>query len=258
MQINTISSLDNFSGTVLIPVFETETAINFEEITISLQLFSGKKDSHYIIQKDSSIYIFVGLGKSINYKDLKTTFRRISSKQKQYFTSNVAFFIPEEFNEIDVESAVSGLFLGTYNLGHFKKNEAHPFLKLDFELQLISKNDYLKPASKGIKIAQAQLEVFNLVDLPPNVVTPKYLANWATASGDKYGFSTEIFGFDKCKELGLDAFISVGKGSENEPQFVIMNYVPEKTNSETKHIGLVGKGIIGPSSGGFVHRGRKA
>ena len=259
MQINTISSLNNFSGTVLIPAFETETAINFEEITISLQLFSGKRDSHYIIQKDSSIYIFVGLGKSINYKDLKTTFRRISSKQKQCLTSNVAFFIPEEFNEIDLESAVSGLFLGTYNLGHFKKNEAHPFLKLDFELQLISKNDYLKPASKGIKIAQAQLEVFNLVDLPPNVVTPKYLANWATASGNKYGFSTEIFGFDKCKELGLEAFLSVGKGSENEPQFVIMNYVPEKTNSETKHVGLVGKGITFDTGGlniktaGMVH-----
>ena len=80
-------------------------------------------------------------------------------------------------------------------------------------------------------------------------VTPKYLANWAITSGKKHGFSTEIFGLEKSKELGLDAFISVGKGSEQEPQFIIMDYVPENVTSKTKHIGFVGKGITFDTGG---------
>jgi leucyl aminopeptidase len=32
-----------------------------------------------------------------------------------------ALFVPEEFSSNEVEAIVSGLLLGTYNLGHFKK-----------------------------------------------------------------------------------------------------------------------------------------
>jgi leucyl aminopeptidase len=35
-------------------------------------------------------------------------------------------FVPEEFSSNEVEAIVSGLLLGTYNLGHLK-GEDHPF-----------------------------------------------------------------------------------------------------------------------------------
>jgi leucyl aminopeptidase len=63
-----------------------------------------------------------------------------------------------------------------------------------------------------------------LVDLPPNKVTPKYLANWAQDKGDKYGF--EVNGLEACQIEGL-VLLAVGKGSENEPQFVVMT-IPQK------------------------------
>ena len=251
MNTSIISGLENFKGTVLIPVFESEQNTVFESIEISNAIFSGIKDSHYIYEDNLSILIFIGLGKDINYKDLKTSFRRISSKQKQFLGENVALQIPESFSALQVEAAVSGLQLGTYDLGHFKKIENHPFLKPDFQLQIISKIDCTDAVQKGIKIANAQLAVLTLVDLPPNVVTPKYLSNWATEAGKKYGFTTQIFGIDDCKKLGLEAFLSVGKGSDKEPQFVIMQYEPSKNvqNSSVKHIGLVGKGITFDTGG---------
>ena len=251
MNTSIISGLENFKGTVLIPVFESEQNTVFESIEISNAIFSGIKDSHYIYEDNLSILIFIGLGKDINYKDLKISFRRISSKQKQFLGENVALQIPESFSALQVEAAVSGLQLGTYDLGHFKKIENHPFLKPDFQLQIISKIDCTDAVQKGIKIANAQLAVLTLVDLPPNVVTPKYLSNWATEAGKKYGFTTQIFGIDDCKKLGLEAFLSVGKGSDKEPQFVIMQYEPSKEveNSSVKHIGLVGKGITFDTGG---------
>jgi len=90
------------------------------------------------------------------------------------------------------------------------------------------------------------LETFNLVDLPPNKVNPKYLANWALETGKKYGFEVTVFDRKKATEVGLHSFLAVGKGSANEPQFIIMEYQP---TSAKKHIGLVGKGITFDTGG---------
>ena len=181
---------------------------------------------------------------------MKTTFRRISSKQKENFSSNVALVIPEQFTHDHVEAMISGLLLGTYDLGHFKSDKnVHPFLEPVFSLNLVSEKDYLATAKKGIKIAKAQLATYNLVDLPPNTVNPKYLANWAKETGEKYGFDVEVLGHEASKIAGLGAFLAVGKGSENEPQFIIMNYTPTTEVEHVKHVGLVGKGITFDTGG---------
>ncbi|MBC7494232.1 MAG: leucyl aminopeptidase family protein [Flavobacterium sp.] len=251
MKVNIISHINSSIKTVLIPVFEIDADVRFNGVTISKLIFSGKKDTHYIYGSNGVIYVFIGVGNDNNYKNIKTIFRRISAKQKDFLNGSVALHVPDLFLNSQVEAAVSGLYLGTYNLGHFKKTDIHPFLKTDFELNLIAADIFLAAAQKGVQIAKSQLDVFTLVDLPPNVVTPKYLSNWAHESGKKYGFSTEIIGFEACKILGLEAFLSVGKGSDKEPQFVIMHYKPKiiEDNSNLKHIGLVGKGITFDTGG---------
>jgi leucyl aminopeptidase len=253
MKTHKIQNLSNFKGTILIPVFETYEKslipIDFDGLSISSKVFYGKKDTHYIAEKNDNTYIFIGLGKTIDYKSLKTIFRRIASKQKEHFGSAIAFVTPESFTITQMEAAISGLFLGTYNLGHFKKKEIHPILEDDFVLSILSKTDFSETISRAIKIAKAQIEILYLVDLPPNVVTPKYLSNWAQESGKEFGFSTRIMGDDACKIDGLEAFLSVGKGSDKEPQFVIMQYNPENKTPKTKHVGLVGKGITFDTGG---------
>lgn len=253
MKTNTIKNLDNFKGTILIPVFETYVKslvpIEFHGVSVHSKVFYGKKDTHYAVEKYDCTHIFIGLGKDVDYKSLKTIFRRISSKQKESFCANMALALPEQFTAEQVEATISGLYLGTYDLGHFKKTDIHPFLKEGFELSLFSKKEYSESVTKGLKIADAQLETLRLVDLPPNKVTPKYLSNWANETGKKHGFEVEVLGLEAAKIAGLGAFLSVGKGSENEPQFVIMNYVPKNADAKTKHIGLVGKGITFDTGG---------
>ena len=253
MKTNTIKNLDKFVGTILIPVFETYSKslvpIEFHGVSVHSKVFYGKKDTHYLVEKYDCTHIFIGLGKDVDYKSLKTIFRRIADKQKESFSSNVALVLPEQFTGEQVEATISGLYLGTYDLGHFKKTDKHIFLNEGFELSLLSKIDFSETVSKALKIAQAQLEILRLVDLPPNKVTPKYLSNWANEAGEKFGFDVEVLDFEAAKIAGLGAFLSVGKGSENEPQFVIMNYVPENLNAKTKHIGLVGKGITFDTGG---------
>lgn len=253
MKTTTIDSLENFSGTVLIPVFETTAnnliPIQFDGVTISSKVFFGKKDSHYLAEKANNTYVFIGLGKTIDYKSLKTIFRRIAIKEKDTFTTNVSLFLPDVFTEEQVEAAISGLYLGTYNLGHYKKKELHPFLNSDFELKILASKNFPKVIDKALKIANAQLETFSLVDLPPNKVTPKYLASWAQEKGTHFGFDVKILGLDAAEKENLGAFVAVGKGSQNEAQFVIMNYSPKVPTENLKHIGLVGKGITFDTGG---------
>ncbi|HRM11808.1 MAG TPA: leucyl aminopeptidase, partial [Flavobacterium sp.] len=189
MKTNTIQDLGNFSGTILIPVFESEDknsdTIVFDGLPIPSKIFSGIKDTLYLVEKNNNIHLFVGLGKTIDYKGLKTIFRRIAAKQKEHFSINVALVLPEQFTDNQVEAMISGLLLGTYDLGHFKANKkVHPFIEPDFTLHLVSDKDHLAVAKKGIKIAKAQLAILNLVDLPSNTVNPKYLAHWAKEKGD--------------------------------------------------------------------------
>ena len=253
MKTKTLKNLEGFSGTILIPVFETFAKslvpIEFHGVSVPSKVFYGKKDTHYVAEKHDCLHIFMGLGAAIDYKDLKTIFRRISAKHKESFGSNVALILPKQFSLEQVEASISGLFVGTYDLGHFKKSEKHPFLNESFELSIVTQNEVNETVIKALKIANAQLEILNLVDLPPNVVTPKYLSNWAKVRGKKFGFEVDVLGFEASEKAGLGAFLSVGKGSEEEPQFVIMNYVPENANEKTKHVGLVGKGITFDTGG---------
>jgi leucyl aminopeptidase len=92
-----------------------------------------------------------------------------------------ALFVPEEFSSNEVEAIVSGLLLGTYNLGHLKKD--HPF-KSWFWTRNLSSKDYTSTIDKAIKIAQLQTSASWLTTKQGNKVS----ANWALDKGKKYGF----------------------------------------------------------------------
>ena len=82
MKINYIETFISKDGLVIIPMYETETEVQFQDIAVTSKLFSGKKDSHYIIEKNGVHFLFLGIGKAPDYKTIKTSFRRIASKQR--------------------------------------------------------------------------------------------------------------------------------------------------------------------------------
>jgi leucyl aminopeptidase len=257
MKFNYLNTFIESSGLVIIPFLESNEVVEFNSIKVSKKLFSGKINTHYLLVQNDINYLFLGLGKELNFKNTKSSFRRISHSKRDFLTEKVSIIIPNFLNDLYIEAAISGFLLGSYNLGHFKSDKKESFSSnSNFILDLISDKDISIPSTNGLKIAQSQLEVFNLVDLPSNTATPEHLANWAKILSENYPIKTTVFNRKESQEKGLHAFLSVGQGSEREPQFIILEYNPA---SAKKHVGLVGKGITFDTGGlniktaGMVH-----
>lgn len=84
-----------------------------------------------------------------------------------------------------------------------------------------------------------------MIDLPPNIVTPSYLADWAKTLEDNQTH-VEVFDQETCENLGLNTFVNVGKGSKKPMKFIIIDYKPINYK---KHFGLIGKGITFDTGG---------
>ena len=88
----------------------------------------------------------------------------------------------------------------------------------------------------------------DLVNEPANVIYPEILANEVVKIGAESGFEVEVIHEEKCKDMGMQAFLSVAKGSVHSPKLIVMRYMGDEGNKEV--LGLVGKGLT-YDSGGF-------
>ncbi|TDK42579.1 leucyl aminopeptidase family protein [Algoriphagus formosus] len=218
---------------------------NFPQQSISELLFSGKENTHYAFSNDSQIILLLGLGDSPSYKSVENAFRRVLAKQGDWVKENIEL----NFSQIDqvdlMEASIIGLGLGAYHLDFFKKERKEQFQKLKVAIRSNSP-EAKKTLFRAEKILDAKLEALLMVDLPPNVLTPKYLADWAKKTSKKLSLKAKIFDRKKAKSESLEAFLAVARGSAKEPQFIILEYRQPKAK---KHIGLVGKGVTFDTGG---------
>ena len=253
MNIQTIESIESLKGLVIIPFLEQEEGITppsqYPQLRISKSLFSGKKDQIHFVEEaeHQRIFMLLGLGKEPNFMTVKNTFRKVSSKFAELLQNEVLVMDNGVIGKDGLEAAVMGLVLGTYRLGHFKKEEKPAVDWNKVHLRFSTSIGHAEHIiSKALKIAHAQKETLHMVDLPPDRITPEFLADWAKQTGKEYGFDVQVFGRHKAEKEGLHAFLAVGRGSQKEPQFIILQYRPERAS---KHLGLVGKGVTFDTGG---------
>lgn len=87
-----------------------------------------------------------------------------------------------------------------------------------------------------------------LVNLPGNVCTPTYLSKQARALGRRFkNVKTTVLGEKKMAELGMGSLLSVGNGSDQESQLIVMEYTGGKAKAAP--YALVGKGITFDTGG---------
>lgn len=98
---------------------------------------------------------------------------------------------------------------------------------------------------RGGVLAAAQNRVRDLVAQPGNIVTPRYLADHARGLADELGLSVQAWGLDRLREAGFGGLLAVARGSEQEPQFIILEHAGEGGDPYV----LVGKGVTFDAGG---------
>lgn len=130
-----------------------------------------------------------------------------------------------------------------------KSEKVHrPLRKLIF--QIARRTDL--PAAEaalveGLAIASGMTLAKDLGNLPGNICTPTHLAKEARKLAKSHGLSIDILERADMEKLGMNALLSVARGSHEPPKFIVMRH-----NGGTKGIKpivLVGKGITFDSGG---------
>jgi leucyl aminopeptidase len=253
-------------GTVVIPVHKNKTldatletiaaAFDVPYQSLKADFKADFKEITSFFDGETKVYL-LGFGEKNNAGDFLAAFRTFSIQQKNKLTSALSLdFIHS--NCVDssiIQAAINGLLVGTYRIGLYKSdpNGIHPLAKSEAELTLFVDKSFDKVQrhiDKAIATAETQTRIMDLVNAAPNIKTPQYLSDWAVASGKKYGYTTTILDKKQCEKAGLHSFLSVSKGSENEPRFIIMEYKPKTKKSKIlPKVGLVGKGITFDTGG---------
>jgi leucyl aminopeptidase len=106
-------------------------------------------------------------------------------------------------------------------------------------------------ASESVKIAVAAADAANrardLQNQPSNVATPTYLSDRAAAIAAEHSLEFEIHDREWIVDKGMGAFAAVAKGTEEEPQLIVLKYNGAGASGPT--LGFVGKAVTFDTGG---------
>jgi len=127
------------------------------------------------------------------------------------------------------------------------KDKADTFAHLTFAGNDLCAKDLKAAVAEGIAMVEGMNLAKDLGNLPPNICTPTYLGKTALGLSKKVGLKVEVLGRKQIEALGMGSFLSVAKGSDTPPQFIIMRHQGGKAGEAP--IVLVGKGITFDTGG---------
>jgi leucyl aminopeptidase len=103
-------------------------------------------------------------------------------------------------------------------------------------------------AEAGSALAGGVALTRDLVNLPPNICTPAYLADAASKAAAETGMRIQVLERGQMQALGMGALLAVAQGSDTPPRFIILEHNPERAE-ELPSIVLVGKGVTFDTGG---------
>ena len=151
----------------------------------------------------------------------------------------------EDLSKETVLNIFEGIKQSEYKFDDYKTKEDEECKELSINLSVkqdLSLEDfnYRENIVEGVNFTRF------LVNTPAIDMYPETLAKAATEKLSSVGVNVKVLNRDEIEKLGMKAFLAVAEGSDKEPKFIIMEYLPVEGQ---KPIGLVGKGLTYDSGG---------
>jgi len=201
--------------------------------------------------------IVVGLGKKGDFDPDKLrgsyskAARTIRDLHITGFSTSLDFGKIKPTLDTVTESVVEGVLLGLYQFTRFKTVDRDQIKMVDEFSIMETDNKSLKVIQTAAKTAESISNAVyysrDLVATPSNEMTPTILANRARQVARKRDIKVTVMGEPFMKRFGMNALLSVARGSNEPPKLITMEY--NGGTKREKPVVLVGKGITFDSGG---------
>ncbi len=230
---------------------------NIVESCIKNNGFKGEKGELKGIYTDKSIknVVLVGLGEEDKYSlDVLSTIIADSSKRlRDNGTESFGIFIDSfknsKFRDRElVEKIILSLLTGLYRFTEYKTKDRDK-IKYIKQATLItgSDSDFENEIKYASVVAEAVNKTRDLINTPPNIATPEYVAQYAKELAVRLGLKCAVFDENQIKKMKMGCLLGVAAGSALKPRLVVLEYFG--TDKKQKPIAIVGKGITFDSGG---------
>jgi len=205
------------------------------------------------VNKNIKNVVLVGLGEENKFSlDVLSNMiadisKRLRDNETNTFSVYLNSFLNNKFKDAEViEKLALSSLIGLYKFTEYKTKDKDKIKHIK-QITIITSSN--KNFSQEIKYASIVAEAVNktrdLVNTPPNIATPEYVANYAKALAKKNNLKCAIFEEKQILKMKMGCFIGVAQGSSNRPRFVVLEY----KGSNQKPVIVVGKGITFDSGG---------
>ncbi|WP_460671341.1 leucyl aminopeptidase family protein [Larkinella ripae] len=262
MTIQLITRPPLTTDTVVIPVPQTDELpatlealaqrFNLTPAVLQHDFKAGFRELLPLYQPDGRKVYLLGLGKESTPIIWLRAFRELFFRQKDRLTLTVGVDL-SGFDAAVVEFVVLGICWGGYDLKlHVSdKPQTTGFYSEEGRLEIYCPEEQTvaqEALDRAEALADTHRQMLDLMNSPSNYKIPQTLADWAVASGQRYGYSVTVFDQAEIERQGLQALLSVNKGSAHPPVFIIAEYKPADPSNGRK-VGLVGKGVTFDTGG---------
>ena len=181
--------------------------------------------------------------------------RKVVTTAKQYklSTINISWediraLVPEDVFDAELGEVCSTAFvMADYEHNTYKTKPKEGFAHVaTIALDSVSKEG-INGAKRGHAIGLEVNACRELANTPGGDMTPKLLALAAKKAIAGTKATVKVLGVKEMEKLGMGAVLGIGKGSKDEPQFIVMEYWGAPKSE--KPIALVGKGVTFDTGG---------
>jgi leucyl aminopeptidase len=271
VKIVTTPLAETDADTVLVYVFESET--DFSDATAAIDdaldgvvkdlittgEFTGKADQTMVLYPRGSLaakrVIAVGLGERASFN--AEVLRRAGAHGIKQAQAARAFRVASVLVTMDNLSSfemarhtTEGMVLALYRY-HGQKSSEKPeetITTIEFHTTAEDENAVSEGSRRGLTFAAGTRLTRDLVNLPPNICTPSYLAERAEEMARSAGLKCEVLGRQQISTLKMGALLGVAQGSDTPPRFIILEHNADKAD-DMETIVLVGKGVTFDTGG---------
>jgi len=199
--------------------------------------------------------IVVGLGQrdAFNPEAARRAAAHAIQKARDLQTRRVALalFAAPDAVEATAQASGEGCLLALYDY-RGQKSAGGTAEVLPQSLELVTSEQDAPAARRGLAAAEAIAAgvavTRDLVNLPPNICTPEYMAQVAGQMAQDVGLRLQVLGRKKMAALGMGALLAVAQGSDAPPRFIILEHNHQRAD-KLDSIVLVGKGVTFDTGG---------